>query len=64
MAEDVNIKYGHLEVKSERMQSYVKQHEMNDAEIKRVAETRIEYLHWMNAHYADSVSLAPERFLT
>lgn len=46
------------------MQSYVKQHELNEAEIKRIAETRIEYLHWMNAHYADSVSLAPERFLT
>lgn len=63
MAEDVNIKYGRVEVKPERMQSYVKQHELNEAEMKRIVDTRIEYLHWMNAHYADSVSLAPERFL-
>ena len=29
MAEDVNIKYGRVEVKPERMQSYVKQQELN-----------------------------------
>lgn len=63
MAEDVNIKYGRVEVKPERMQSYVKQQELNDAEVKRIVETRLEYLHWMNAHFADSVSLAPDRFL-
>ncbi len=63
MAEDVNIKYGRVEVKPERMQSYVKQQELNDAEMKRIVDTRLEYLHWVNDHYADSVSLAPERFL-
>lgn len=63
MAEEVNISYGQLEIKPERMESYVQQHELNDAEIKRIRDTRIEYLHWVNAHYAFGVSLAPERFL-
>lgn len=60
MAEKVHISYGHLEILPERMQSYVEQHEMNHAEIERIVQARLAYLHWSNDHWANKVIVAGE----
>lgn len=60
MAENVVIKYGHYEVDPNKMQDYVKQQTMNEAERERIMKCRVMYLDWIHDHFADCVVPPPE----
>jgi hypothetical protein len=60
VAEDVYIKFGHYEIDSARMQEYVRQQEMNQAEVKRIVKARLMHLDWMHRHFAYEVLEPPE----
>jgi len=60
MAENVVIKYGKFEVDNRRMQDYVQQIEMNEAERDRIIRSRNNYLNWMHAHFASKILPPPE----
>jgi hypothetical protein len=60
MAEKVLITNGHYEVDPARMQVYVKQSIMNEAERQRIIKCRTMYLDWMLDHFSDSVPPPPE----
>lgn len=59
MAEDVIYKYGHLEILPTRMEEYIKQQEMNEAERERIAKARDMHLDWYHRHFAYEVLEPP-----
>lgn len=59
MAEKVLHKNGHYEVDPARMQEYVKQQIMNDAETERIIKSRLMYLDWMHEHFAKKILPPP-----
>lgn len=60
MAEKVLNTKGYYEVDPARMQDYVKQSIMNEAEVQRIIKCRTMYLDWMLDHFSDSVPPPPE----
>ncbi|NSL51902.1 hypothetical protein [Calidifontibacillus erzurumensis] len=60
MAEKVIFEKGYYEVDPARMQHYVKQTVMNDAECRRIIKCRTMYLEWMLNHFSDGVPAPPE----
>lgn len=61
MAETVIIKYGHYHVESRRMEKLLTQ-ELSEDEMERIAHNRLEWLDWMNRHFAGKTVLAPEKY--
>lgn len=59
MAENVLIKYGHFEVEKWRMQDYVQQAELNEAERERIIQNRHMFLDWMHRHFAEKIIPPP-----
>jgi len=59
MAEDVYMKYGHFEIIPSRMDAYIKQQEMNEAERERIAKARGIHLDWYHRHFAYEVLKPP-----
>lgn len=55
MAEEVISRSGRFEVDARRMVKYVRQQDINDAEIDRIVEAREKYIEWMHHHFADRV---------
>jgi len=51
---------GRFEVDGRRMVEYVRQQQMNDAEIQRIVEAREKYVEWMHHHFAEKVLPPPE----
>jgi hypothetical protein len=60
VAESVYIKFGHYEIDAARMQDYVRQQEMNKAEVERIVKARLMHLDWMHRHFAYEVLEPPE----
>ena len=60
MAENVYMKYGHFEILPTRMQEYIRQQEMNEAERRRIAMAREMHLDWYHRHFAYEVLAPPE----
>jgi hypothetical protein len=60
VAEDVYIKFGHYQIDAARMQDYVRQQEINKAEIERIVKARWMHLDWMHRHFAYEVLEPPE----
>ena len=60
MAEDVLYKYGELEILPTRMDKYIKQQEMNEAERERIVRARGIHLDWYHRHFAYEVLAPPE----
>jgi len=60
MAEDVYIKYGRYEIFPGRMQDYVRQQEMNEAEVDRCIKARVMHLDWYHRHFAYEILPPPE----
>ncbi|SDP76364.1 hypothetical protein [Desulforhopalus singaporensis] len=61
MAESVTIKYGHFHVESKRMEKILTQ-EINEHETERIVRNRLEFLDWMNRHFAYKTVLAPDKY--
>jgi len=59
MAEDIVYKWGMIEVMPSRMQKYIKQQEMNQAERERIAKARGIHLDWYHRHFAYEVLKPP-----
>ena len=59
MAEKVLRKDGYYEIDPARMQDYVKQSIMNEAETQRIIKCRNMYLNWMHGHFAKKILLPP-----
>lgn len=60
MAEDVFMKYGHFEIVPTRMEEYIKQQEMDEAERQRIVKARGIHLDWYHRHFAYEVLEPPE----
>lgn len=60
-AESVIIKYGHFHVEPQRMEKILTQ-EINGDETERIIRNRIEWLDWMNRHFAYKTILAPDKY--
>lgn len=60
MAERVLMSNGQFEIDPQRMQHYVKQQKMNQAERQRIVDCRWAYLDWMHDHFADKVLPPPK----
>ncbi len=61
MAETVCVKHGHYQVESWRMERVLTQ-EINDDEKERIIRNRIEWLDWMNRHFANKTVLAADKY--
>ena len=61
MAEKVLISHGHYQVESWRMENILTQ-EINDGEKERIVKNRVEWLDWMNRHFANITIPAPEKY--
>ncbi len=59
MAEEIIYKYGHIEILPTRMQEYIKQQEMNEAERERIVKARNIHLDWYHRHFAYEVLKPP-----
>jgi hypothetical protein len=59
MAEKVLVTNGHYEVDPARMQQYIKQQEMNEAERERIIKCRLMYLDWMHDHFTYKIMPPP-----
>lgn len=62
MAEKVLVTNGHYEVDPKRMQDYIKQQIMNEAERERIIKCRWMYLDWMHKHFTKKVVAPPEEY--
>ncbi|PSN90171.1 hypothetical protein B9Q03_07495 [Candidatus Marsarchaeota G2 archaeon OSP_D] len=60
MVEDVIIREGHFEVKTERMRK-VKQQFITQFEIKMIIKARNEYLEWMHNNFSKMILKPPNK---
>lgn len=60
MIEKVFSSNGMYEVDPQRMQHYVKQQKMNQAERERIVKCRWMYLDWMHDHFTEKVLPPPK----